>query len=36
MFHATDSGSLIWAELNTWDGARADEFSSNLFGYHQH
>jgi uncharacterized protein len=36
MFHTTDTGSLIWAELNTWDGARADEFYANLFGYHQH
>lgn len=34
--HTTDPGSLIWAELNTWDGARADEFYANLFGYHQH
>jgi predicted enzyme related to lactoylglutathione lyase len=34
-FHTTDPGSLIWAELNTWDGARADEFFAHLFGYRQ-
>lgn len=34
-FYTRDPGSLIWAELNTWDGARADEFFANLFGYHQ-
>jgi predicted enzyme related to lactoylglutathione lyase len=34
IFHTTDSGSLIWAELNTWDGARADEFYADLYGYH--
>ncbi len=33
--YATEPGSLIWAELNTWDGACADEFFANLFGYHQ-
>lgn len=33
MFHTLDPGSLIWAELNTWEGARADEFYTNLFGY---
>ncbi len=36
MFRTTDPGSLIWAELNTWDGAQADEFYANLFGYQQH
>ncbi|MGH3718998.1 MAG: VOC family protein [Pseudonocardiaceae bacterium] len=35
MFYTADPGSLIWAELNTWDGARADEFYANLFGYQQ-
>jgi uncharacterized protein len=35
MFHTTEPGSLIWAELNTWDGALADEFYAKLFGYHQ-
>jgi predicted enzyme related to lactoylglutathione lyase len=35
LLHTADPGSLIWAELNTWDGARADEFFANLFGYHQ-
>jgi predicted enzyme related to lactoylglutathione lyase len=34
-FHTTDHGSLTWAELNTWDGGRADEFYGKLFGYHQ-
>jgi predicted enzyme related to lactoylglutathione lyase len=34
-FHTTDPGSLYWAELNTWNGARADEFFANLFGYRQ-
>jgi uncharacterized protein len=34
-FYATEPGSLIWAELNTWEGARADAFFVNLFGYHQ-
>jgi uncharacterized protein len=33
--HTTDPGSLCWAELNTWDGPRADEFFATLFGYHQ-
>jgi predicted enzyme related to lactoylglutathione lyase len=35
MFHTTDPGSLFWAELNTREGKRADEFFANLFGYHQ-
>jgi predicted enzyme related to lactoylglutathione lyase len=35
VFHTADPGSLIWAELNTWDGAQADAFFANLFGYHQ-
>jgi uncharacterized protein len=35
MFHTADTGALYWAELNTWDGARADEFYANLFGYRQ-
>jgi uncharacterized protein len=35
MLHTTEPGSLIWAELNTWDGALADEFYAKLFGYHQ-
>jgi uncharacterized protein len=35
MFHTADPGSLFWAELNTWDGARADKFFANLFGYRQ-
>jgi predicted enzyme related to lactoylglutathione lyase len=34
-FHNTDTGSLIWAELNTWDGEQADEFYATLFGYQQ-
>ena len=35
MFHTTSPGALLWAELNTWDGARADAFFANLFGYCQ-
>ncbi len=35
IFHTLDPGSLIWAELDTWEGAWADEFFWNLFGYHQ-
>jgi predicted enzyme related to lactoylglutathione lyase len=35
MFQTTEAGSLLWAELNTWDGPRADEFFADLFGYHQ-
>ncbi len=35
MFHTADTGALFWAELNTWDGARADEFFADLFGYRQ-
>lgn len=34
-FCTMDPGSLVWAELNTWDGARADEFFASLFGYRQ-
>jgi predicted enzyme related to lactoylglutathione lyase len=34
-FHTIHPGALFWAELNTWDGARADEFFANLFGYRQ-
>jgi hypothetical protein len=34
-FHTVDPGSLIWAELNTRDGERADQFFANLFGYRQ-
>lgn len=34
-FHGTDPGSLYWAELDTWDGARADAFFADLFGYRQ-
>ena len=34
-FHTTDTGALFWAELNTRDGNRADEFFANLFGYRQ-
>ncbi|MDQ2791991.1 MAG: VOC family protein, partial [Actinomycetota bacterium] len=35
MFRRTAPGSLYWAELDTWDGARADAFFANLFGYQQ-
>lgn len=35
MFRTTDPGSLYWAELNTWDGARADALFADLFGYQQ-
>jgi len=35
MFRTADPGSLFWAELNTWDGAGADKFFADLFGYHQ-
>jgi hypothetical protein len=35
MSHITEPGSLWWAELNTWDGPRVDEFFANLFSYHQ-
>jgi predicted enzyme related to lactoylglutathione lyase len=34
-FHTTDPGALIWAELDTWQGALADKVFANLFGYHQ-
>lgn len=35
MFRGTVPGSLYWAELDTWDGARADAFFADLFGYQQ-
>jgi uncharacterized protein len=35
VFGRTDPGSLYWAELDTWDGARADAFFAELFGYQQ-
>lgn len=35
IFHTVDPGSLVWAELNTRDGLRADEFFVKLFGYRQ-
>ncbi|RLK55543.1 VOC family protein [Actinokineospora cianjurensis] len=28
-------GAFTWAELNTWDGAAADEFYRSLFGFEQ-
>ncbi|MGH4016903.1 MAG: VOC family protein [Pseudonocardiaceae bacterium] len=34
-FHTADPGSLVWAELNTWDGRRADGFFASMFGYRQ-
>ena len=34
-FRMSGPGSLFWAELNTWDGARADKFFADLFGYRQ-
>ncbi|HKR52462.1 MAG TPA: VOC family protein [Pseudonocardiaceae bacterium] len=34
-FHTTNPGALFWAELNTWEGAWADGFFANLFGYYQ-
>jgi uncharacterized protein len=33
--HTTAPGSLNWAELNTWDGPRADAFFATVLGYHQ-
>jgi predicted enzyme related to lactoylglutathione lyase len=33
VFHTAEPGSLWWAELNTWNGAVADTFFTNLFGY---
>jgi predicted enzyme related to lactoylglutathione lyase len=33
--HTTSPGSLSWAELNTWDGPRADAFFATVFGYRQ-
>lgn len=35
MVHTTGAGALAWAELNTWDGARADAFFARVFGYRQ-
>ncbi|MFN2494725.1 MAG: VOC family protein [Pseudonocardiaceae bacterium] len=35
IFRMSDPGALFWAELNTWDGARADRFFADLFGYQQ-
>ena len=35
MFRRIAPGSLYWAELDTWDGARADAFFAVLFGYQQ-
>lgn len=32
-FGTDNPGALFWAELNTWDGALADEFFAKLFGY---
>lgn len=34
-FRTQEFGTLCWAELNTWDGARADEFYALLYGYRQ-
>jgi predicted enzyme related to lactoylglutathione lyase len=34
-FHTISPGALYWAELNTWDGRRADEFFAHLFDYRQ-
>lgn len=34
-FCQTAPGSLYWAELDTWDGPRADEFFAYLFDYQQ-
>lgn len=34
-FRRTAPGSLYWAELDTWNGPRADEFFAHLFGYQQ-
>jgi uncharacterized protein len=36
MFRRIGPGSLYWAELDTWDGARADAFFADLFGYQQY
>ncbi|MGH3940550.1 MAG: VOC family protein [Pseudonocardiaceae bacterium] len=35
IFHTVEPGSLVWADLNTQDGQRADEFFATLFGYRQ-
>ena len=35
-FRMTAPGCLSWAELDTWDGARADAFFAHLFGYQQY
>jgi len=34
-FYTGNPGSLVWAELNTWDGALADGFFAKLFSYDQ-
>jgi uncharacterized protein len=34
-FHTTTPGALYWAELNTWNGTRADQFFAYLFDYRQ-
>jgi len=34
-FYTGSPGSLVWAELNTWDGALADGFFAKLFSYDQ-
>lgn len=35
IFHTVEPGTLVWADLNTQDGQRADEFFATLFGYRQ-
>lgn len=35
MFGRIGVGSLYWAELDTWNGAEADAFFADLFGYRQ-
>ena len=35
IFGRIGPGSFYWAELDTWDGARADALFANLFGYRQ-
>lgn len=34
-FHTAGPGALVWAELDTWQGALADKFFADLFGYRQ-
>lgn len=34
-FHTSEPEALFWAELDTWDGMRADGFFAALFGYRQ-